>query len=154
MVTQQINVQRWSVISKKPFESVVAAVGAAVGHPNMGDFTRKIAASKTYAQMEEVVQAAVGKTGLMEFARFDIGTVLARAHANGGPKSVRLVLGNPLIMQSMVRHVPDAGSYAPVTVLVDERPDGVHLTYDEMVSLLAPYGNPQALEVARDLDAR
>jgi hypothetical protein len=41
--------------------------------------------------------------------------------------------------------VPDAGSYAPVTILIDERPDGVHLSYDRMGSLLAPYGNAEAL---------
>ena len=57
-------------------------------------------------------------------------------------------------MKEMVRHAPDAGSYAPVTVLVDERPDGVHLSYDRMASLLAPSGNPEALAVARDLDAK
>jgi hypothetical protein len=43
--------------------------------------------------------------------------------------------------------VPDSGSYAPVTVLVDERTDGVHLSYDRMAGLLTPYENPQALEV-------
>jgi hypothetical protein len=67
---------------------------------------------------------------------------------------VRLVIGNPLIMKEMAKHVPDAGSYAPVTILVDERPDGVHLAYDKMASLLAPYGNPNALAVARDLDSK
>ena len=67
---------------------------------------------------------------------------------------IRLVIGNPLIMKEMAKHVPDAGSYAPVTVLVDERSDGVHLSYDRMASLLAPYGNSEALNVARDLDAK
>ena len=43
---------------------------------------------------------------------------------------------------------------SPVTVLVDERPDGVHLSYDRMASLLGPYGSAQALTVARDLDAK
>jgi hypothetical protein len=57
-------------------------------------------------------------------------------------------------MTEMVRHIPDAGSYAPVTILVDERPDGVHLSYDRMVSLLAPYKNPEALVVARDLGSK
>jgi hypothetical protein len=52
----------------------------------------------------------------------------------------------------MAKHVPDAGSYAPVTVLVDEREDGVHLSYDKMVSFLTPYGNQQALTIAHDLD--
>jgi hypothetical protein len=37
----------------------------------------------------------------------------------------------------MVKHVPDAGTYASVTILVDERPDSVHLSYDRMTSFLA-----------------
>ena len=57
-------------------------------------------------------------------------------------------------MKQMVEQVPDAGSYAPVTLLIDERSDGVHLSYDRMTSLLAPYGNTEALKVARDLDAK
>jgi hypothetical protein len=48
----------------------------------------------------------------------------------------------------------DAGSYAPVTILVDERDDGVHLTYETMVSCLRPYGQAAALSVAGDLDAK
>ena len=47
--------------------------------------------------------------------------------------------------------VPDAAAYAPVTILVDERADGVHLSYDSMASLLAPYGSDAALLVATDL---
>jgi len=54
----------------------------------------------------------------------------------------------------MFKTVPDAASYAPVTILVDERADGVHLTYDSMESFLAPYGSETALAVARDLDAK
>jgi hypothetical protein len=41
-----------------------------------------------------------------------------------------------------------------VTLLIDERTDGVHLSYDTMASLLAPNGHPEALQVARDLDAK
>ena len=63
-------------------------------------------------------------------------------------------MGNPLIMQQMARHAPDAGSYAPVTVLVDERSDGVHISYDRMASLLASYGSCDALAIARDLDKK
>jgi hypothetical protein len=57
-------------------------------------------------------------------------------------------------MKEMVKHVPDAGSYAPVTVLVDEREDGVHLSYDTMETLLARYGNLDALAAARELDSK
>jgi hypothetical protein len=57
-------------------------------------------------------------------------------------------------MKEMAKHVPDAGAYAPVTILVDERPDGVHISYDKMASFLAPYRNSDALTVARDLDSK
>jgi hypothetical protein len=57
-------------------------------------------------------------------------------------------------MKEMLKHVPDAGSYAPGTILLDERRDGVHLTYDKMSSFLAPYGDDEALAVARDLDSK
>jgi uncharacterized protein (DUF302 family) len=96
----------------------------------------------------------MGKTGLMLFLEFDHGAVLRKETGLDKPKIVRLVIGNPLVMKEMAKHVPDAGSYAPVTVLVDERGDGVHLTYDRMVSLLAPYGNSDALKVAQDLDLK
>jgi hypothetical protein len=152
MATRQISIQRSSVTSVKSFESVVAAVNATLGHPDMGEFARKMASAKTYDEMERVVQPMMGKYGLMEFIHFDVGMVLARAQGPGAPKSVRIVLGNPLTMQAMARHVPDAASYAPVTLLIDERPGGVQLSYDTMASLLAPYGNAEALRVARELD--
>jgi hypothetical protein len=63
-------------------------------------------------------------------------------------------VGNPLIMKEMAKTVPDAAAYAPITILVDERADGVHLSYDSMASFLAPYGSETALAVARDLDTK
>lgn len=38
--------------------------------------------------------------------------------------------------------------------VVDQRADGVHLTYDSIASLLAPYGSQAALAVAGELDAK
>ena len=32
---------------------------------------------------------------------------------------------------------------------IDERPDGVHLSYDRMASFLKAYGNSEALKVAK-----
>jgi hypothetical protein len=66
---------------------------------------------------------------------------------------MRFVVGKPIIMSQMVQHVPDAGSYAPVTILIDQRPDGVYLSYDRMATFLAPYGNSEAMKVARGLEA-
>ena len=86
--------------------------------------------------------------------QLDHGAVVRKETGRDVPRIVRLIMGNPLIMKEMAKRVPDAGSYAPVTVLVDERPDGVHISYDKMASLLAPYRNSEALAVARDLDEK
>jgi uncharacterized protein (DUF302 family) len=153
MKTRQVNIQRWSITSQKPFDAVVAAVEEGIGRPNMLEFVAKMTASTSYDEMQKVVHESVSEIGLMEFMRLDHGAVLRKA-GDGNRKSVRLIVGNPLIMQSMTRIVPDAASYAPVTVLIDQRPDGVHLSYDEMESVLATYGNAGALKIARDLDAK
>ena len=154
MATRQVNVQRFSVTSSRGLDDVIGAIDGVVGHPNMNTFRQNITNAQTEAELERVVNAAVGSAGLMEFTRFDLGEVLRKEDGVSAPRSLRLIVGNPLIMTQMVKLTPDAGSYAPVTILVDERPDGVHLSYDTMVSFLAPYGNPGALRVARDLDEK
>jgi uncharacterized protein (DUF302 family) len=154
MHTHEFTGRRWSIISQKPFDAVVAEVEAKIGKPNIAEFVGRMTAAASYEEMKNVVQGSVSEIGLMEFMRLDHGAVLAKAGVDGNPKSVRLIMGNPLIMQSMARLVPDAGAYVPVTVLIDQRPDGVHLSYDEMAGFLAPYGNAEALKIARDLDAK
>jgi hypothetical protein len=76
----------------------------------------------------------------MEFARFDAGEVLRKERHGEGAKILRLLVGNPPIMKERAKIVPDAPAYAPITILVDERADGVHLSYDSMASFLAAYG--------------
>ena len=149
-----VEVERFSLTSSRPFDKILAAIKAAVGHPDMVEFTKTTAAARTFPQFESTVRKGLGKSGLMLFMELDHGSVIRKATRGDKPRMARLIMGNPLIMQQMARHVPDAGSYAPVTVLVDERSDGVHISYDRMVSLLAPYRNSDALAVARDLDKK
>jgi len=154
MTIRKVEIERFSMTSSKPFEIVVAALKAAVGQPDMGEYFQMVNSARTFAELESGVQKGLGRTGLMLFMELDPGLILRKETGLDTPKIVRFLIGNPLIMKEMAKHVPDAGSYAPVTILVDERPDGVHLSYDKMASLLAPYGNPDALAVARDLDAK
>lgn len=150
----EVKVRRFSVVSSRPFEDVVNRLTSTIGHPDMKAFHNAIATATTVDDLKEVVQGAIGSSDLMEFARFDVGEVLRKERDGQGPKNIRLVVGNPLIMKEMVRTVPDAASYAPVTILIDERADGVHLSYDLVESLIAPYGSQEALAVASDLDAK
>jgi uncharacterized protein (DUF302 family) len=73
----------------------------------------------------------------MLFVEFDHGAIVRKGTGRATPRMTRFVIGNPLIMRQMVQHVPDAGSYAPVTILIDERSN-----------------NSEALRVARDLDEK
>jgi hypothetical protein len=158
MLNLNITVERRVLISYRKFEDIVGSINAAIGHPDMHAFWKEIAATSTFPEMEAVVQRATGPAGLMEFLRFDHGQFLRKAQSPAAPvatpRIVRFVIGNPLIMMAMAKHVHDAGSYAPVTLLVDEREDGVHLSYDTMASYLGSYAQPDALKVARELDAK
>ncbi len=148
---RKIEVERFTLNSSKPFDQVVAALNSAVGHPDMAEFWKS---THPDTELQNTIEKGLGRTGLMLFAEFDHGAVVRKGTGRGTPRMIRFVIGNPLIMREMAKHVPDAGSYAPVTVLVDERADGVHLSYDRMTSFLAPYQNAAALNVARELDAK
>jgi len=151
---RKIQIERFSLTSSKPFDEVVAGVNAAIGHPDMAEFGRSTHEARSVAELKSAVEKGLSKAGLMLFMQFDQGAVLRKETGHETPKMIRFVIGNPLIMREMAKHVPDSGSYAPVTVLVDERADGVHLSYDKVASFLAPYGNAEALSVARDLDSK
>jgi uncharacterized protein (DUF302 family) len=154
MATRSVEVQRVTYTSRRPFADVLASLDSKIGHPDMSKFSKDLAAASSEQELERVVHSAVGTTDLMEFSRMDFGAVLKKELGPKAPRSVRLLVGNPLIMKQLVKRVPDAGSYAPVTILVDERADGIHLSYDTMASYLAVYGNPDALNVARNLDGK
>ena len=154
MTIRKIEIERLTMTSSKPSEVVVALLEAAVGHPDMGEFMKATTGAQNFTELESAVRRGLGRTGLMMFIKFDLGSILRKETGLDKPKIVRFLIGNPLVMKEMAKQVPDAASYAPVTILVDEQPNGVHLTYDRMASLLAPYGNPDALAVARGLDSK
>ena len=153
-MTRKIEIERFSLTTSKQFDEVIAGMNAGIGHPDMAEFARSTHEARSFAELKSAVKKGLSKAGLMQFMQLDHGAVLRKESGSNKPKIIRFIIGNPLIMKEMAKHVPDAGSYAPVTVLVDERPDGVHISYDRMASLLAPYGNSEALVVARDLDEK
>src|SRR5215813_2759183 len=138
MTVRKVEIERFSVTTSKPFEVVVAALKEAVGRPDMVEFVNAIKGARAFAELERAVHRGLGGTGLMMFMELDHGAILRLETGLDEPKIVRLLVGNPLIMKEMARRVPDA----------------VHLSYDRMASLLAPYGNPDALAVARELDSK
>jgi len=130
----------------------VAALDASVGHPNMAEFARSTREARSFSELKRAVEKGLSEAGLMLFMQLDHGAVVRKETGGDTPRIMRYIIGNPLIMKEMAKRVPDAGYYAPVIVLVDERSDGVHLSYGRMVSFIATYGNHDALRVAEDLD--
>jgi uncharacterized protein (DUF302 family) len=151
---RRVELERFSLTTSKPLDQVVEALNAAIGHPNIKEFWESAHRAKSMAELESIVQKSVGSAGLMLFLEFDHGSVVRKDTRSDAPRISRFLIGNPLIMMQMAKHVPDAGSYAPVTVLIHERPDGVHLSYDRMASFLEPYANAESLKVAKDLDEK
>jgi uncharacterized protein (DUF302 family) len=100
----------------------------------MAEFMKATRSATTHAELQSVVQRSVSAAGRMLFMKLDAGAVMRRESGLASPKAQRFLIGNPPIMKDMAKHVPEAASYAPVTVLVDER--------------------PEALAVARELDAK
>jgi len=152
MAITRISVERFYIESSKTFEEVLLALEKGIGRPDMRLLRAQMDQAPTIPEFQRIVDGAVGPADLMEFLRLDLGAALRKDPTAKAFKIVRIIAGNPLIMKQMVEHVPDAGSYAPVTILVYESQGKVRICYDTMESLLTPSQNGPALKVAKDLD--
>lgn len=152
----EVVVRRHVFDSERPFTPVLDGIFGGISQPDIALLFSKLAASTSYEQFASLVRQAQGSAGLMLFLQLDLDHALTiDPQANqGGRRLVRLIAGNPVTMGQMTRHVADAGSYAPVTILIEETPDGgTRVAYDSVVSALAPYDNAAASTVAERLDA-
>jgi len=55
MTIRKVEIERFSVTSSKPFETVVTTVEAAVGHPDMVEFVKATKGARTFAELESAV---------------------------------------------------------------------------------------------------
>jgi hypothetical protein len=98
-----------------------------ISQPDIEGLFGELQASTSYEQFSSLVRQAQGSAGLMRFWRLDLDTALTldpQAADRAGLHLVRLIAGNPVTMGEMTRHVADAGSYAPVTILIQQQPGG------------------------------
>jgi hypothetical protein len=149
-------VRRHVFDSELPFQAVLDGIFGGISRPDIGPLFSELAASTSYEQFSSLVRQAQGSAGLMLFLQLDLDVALAldpRASSRAGRRLVRLIAGNPVTLGQMTRHVPDAGSYAPVTILLEQTPGGTQVAYDSVASALAPYHDAAASQVARRLDA-
>ncbi len=83
MTVRKVEIERLSVTSSKSFEAVVAALEAAVGHPDMVEFGKAIKGAQTFAELESAVNKGLGRTGLMMFMALDHAAILRKRDRAG-----------------------------------------------------------------------
>jgi uncharacterized protein (DUF302 family) len=154
----EIQVRRYVFDTQRPFSEVLDGIYGGISQPDIGALFHQIATSTSYEQFASLVSQAQGSIGLMRFLQLDLDQALSldpEAPDWTGRRLVRLIAGNPVTMGTMTRHVPDAGSYAPITILIEERPDGgTRIAYDSIASEISSYHSAAASQVAEDLDSK
>jgi uncharacterized protein (DUF302 family) len=138
--------------SSKNFDDLVDALLANVGRKpvsidNIGTN------SESWESYQEAVESYVGPNGFMLFGLFDHGGWIRKAGIDR--KVLRVIIGNPLIAITMLRHDMTAGLFAPVELLLlEEDDDRSSLIYVRPSSLMVVETNPPLLAAARELDAK
>jgi uncharacterized protein (DUF302 family) len=95
----------------------------------------------------QIEKRFVGESGFMVFAEIDHGTWIKLFGLRR--RSVRWILGNPLISITMMRHDISAGLFAPVELLITSKPDGrTTILYVRPSSLICPPGSAHELVTA------
>ena len=138
--------------SDKTFDQVVDALFADIGDKPVP--INDIAVGfDSWESFEREVASHQGPSGFMLFASFDHGAWLTKAGIDR--KVLRVVLGNPLIAITMLRHDATAGLFAPVEVLVTEEDGGRSaITYVAPSSLMVVEPNEPLRTAALELDGK
>ncbi len=138
--------------SDKSYQELVAALLADIGEQPVliNDLSTSTGGWQEY---QERVESHVGPSGFMLFSLIDHGAWITKAGIDR--KVLRVILGNPLIAITMLRHDVTAGLFAPVEMLlVDEGQGRSSLTYVKPSSLMVVEPNPELLSAAEQLDAK
>ena len=156
------------IVSTKPFQGIRVDVDTLV---SFDEVLSRLRVQMRNASLSEVVTLAkeatteaeyiqkveerfVGESGFMIFHEIDHGGWLPRFGVDR--RIIRLIVGNPLIAITMIRHDMKAGLFAPVEILVTENGNGpgATITYVLPSSLIVVEENPPLLEAAKALDEK
>ncbi|WP_328355264.1 DUF302 domain-containing protein [Mycobacterium sp. NBC_00419] len=136
--------------SAKSFEDLLTALLADIGEQRV-PIEEITVASPDWTSYRDALERHAGPSGFMLFALFDHGAWITKAGLER--KAMRVILGNPLIAITMLRHDVTAGLFAPVEVLLlDEDGGRSSLTYVKPSSLMVVAPNQELLSAAEELD--
>ncbi|ORA08954.1 DUF302 domain-containing protein [Mycobacterium arosiense] len=137
--------------SAKGYDELRAALFADIGEQpvSINDIATGTGDWESY---RERVESRVGPSGFMLFGTVDHGAWITKAGIDR--RALRVILGNPLIAITMLRHDVTAGLFAPVELLLLEEGSGSSLSYVKPSSLMVVEPNAELLSAAEGLYAK
>jgi uncharacterized protein (DUF302 family) len=139
-----------------PFEEISARLRNVARKASLREITELAARVDSWEEFAlQVNQRFVGDSGFMLFADIDHGAWISRAGIQR--RTVRWILGNPILAITMIRHDLDAGLFVPVELLMTENSDGKGATvlYVRPSSLISLQGGSAELKAAaQELDQK
>ncbi|OBK52219.1 DUF302 domain-containing protein [Mycobacterium sp. 1081908.1] len=137
--------------SSKSYDELLAALLADIGDKPVpiNEIANRHDDWESYRQE---VESYVGPSGFMLFSLLDHGGWITKAGIDR--KAMRVILGNPLIAITMLRHDVSAGLFAPVELLLTNEGEGSSLTYVKPSSLMVVEPNAELRNAAEQLDAK
>jgi uncharacterized protein (DUF302 family) len=161
-------VQAKATVARKPFKGVRIEVGTSLSFDEVLSRLRGLMGTTNVSQIvalaqgpisqeeyvRQVEEKFVGPSGFMLFNEIDHGGWLTKFGIKR--RTVRWILGNPLIAITMIRHDITAGLFAPVEILVTEKEkgDGATVVYVLPSSLMVIEENPSLRDAALALDGK
>ena len=155
IMTRDFQGLRIQVESDYGFEEVVRRLHEQTGRTTIGEIAALAAtASSSEDFHNDVTQRFVGPSGFMVFAEFDHGGWISRYGIDR--RVLRVILGNPLIAITLMRHDISAGLFAPVEILLVDHASGPGSTvhYVRPSTLMMVDGNPELASAALELDRK
>lgn len=137
--------------SAKSYHELVAALLADIGEQPV-PISGISEIDGDWQEYQTRVQTYIGPSGFMLFATLDHGVWISKAGIEH--RALRVILGNPLIAITMLRHDLTAGLFAPVELLILDEDGGSSLTYVKPSSLMVVEPNPPLQSAAEALDAK
>ena len=138
--------------SDKSFDEVLSALLLDVGDKPL--LINEVADnSESWDSYRKEIESHVGPSGFSLFTAIDHGAWIKKVGIQR--KVLRLIIGNPTIAITMLRHDLTAGLFAPVELILVEEDDGrCSLTYVRPSSLMVIEKNDALLDAAKQLDSK
>src|ERR1700739_2058225 len=138
--------------SAKGYDELLAALLADIGEKPVS-LDELATTTDDWQTYQDKVEPLAGPSGFMLFNLIDHGAWITKAGIDR--KVMRVVLGNPLIAITMLRHDVTTGLFAPVELLLADEGEGrSSLMYVRPSSLMVVENNPELLSAAEELDAK